>query len=67
MEPPPLAFLTAVRNVSANSLAELPASVALTGIGVTELVISLPAPITMEPLELNVLFAVPTMLLPIPE
>ena len=67
MEPPPLELLTTVLNLSAKSLAELPASVALTGILVTEFVISLPAPITMEPLELNVLFAVPTMLLPIPE
>ena len=49
-----------------NSLAEAPP---LDGaeIVVVELVISLPAPNTKAPFELNVLFAVPTMLLAIPE
>ena len=64
--PPPLASFTAVRNVSANSLAELPPSSGAPEIDATELVISLPAPMIREPLELNVLFAVPTMLLAIP-
>ena len=44
-------------------LAELPPSSGAPEIDLTELVISLPAPIIREPLELNVLFAVPTMLL----
>ena len=67
MAPPPLASLTAVRNFSANSLAELPPSSGVPERYVTEFVISLPAPIIREPLELNVLFAVPTMLLATPE
>ena len=65
--PPPLEFLTAVRNFPANFLAELPPLVGAPMIAVVEFVISLPAPTIIEPLELNVLLAVPTILLPIPE
>ena len=66
MEPPICEFLIAVLTLSANSFAELPP---LDGAAmlVTELVISLPAPKISEPLELNVLLAVPTMLFAMPE
>ncbi|WP_441562245.1 hypothetical protein ACSZOP_07875 [Colibacter massiliensis] len=64
--PPLLDDFTDARSLSARSLAEvlLPEGAEIL---VMELVISLPAPKMREPLELAVLFAVPTMLFATPE
>ena len=64
--PPPLATLTAFFTLLRNALGSSPPLVGAPEILVIELVISLPAPNTKEPLELLVLFATPTILLAIP-